>query len=75
MNYSIKYGKKGTYSIWLDKSGNKYVVGDLDTADNSHTIREEFDRYDAAERRFNALCSSLGITITNVEHDPNNYKF
>ena len=75
MNYSIKYAKKGAKSLWLDKSGNKYVIGDLDTIEGCTTFHEEFDRFDDADKRFMALCKAQGMEPQNVEHDPNNFNF
>lgn len=76
MNYSIKYAKSGTLTIWLDKSGNKYVVSDYDTIAERGTFREEFDRFETAEQRFLAVCSSLNpCMIVDVEHDPIEFCF
>ena len=76
MNYSIKFAKSGAQTIWLDKNGNKYIVSDFNTVSNTSTFREEFDRFDPAERRFYAICKTLNpCTIYDVEHDPAEFCF
>ena len=76
MNYSIKYAKSGAQTIWLEKSGNKYVVSDYNYVAERTTFREEFDRFETAERRFNAICATLSpCSIVNVEHDPVEFCF
>lgn len=69
MNYSIKYAKKGTFTLWLDKSGNKYTVGDFDTIKHTHTFIERFDRFDDANERFLKLCAEYGMEPEDVIHD------
>ena len=75
MNYSIKFAKKGHLSIWLDKSGDKYVVSDLDTIEGKSSFSERFDNFDDADTRFLALCDAYGMEPQNVEHDPHNFRF
>ena len=76
MNYTIKYARKGTLSIWLEKYGNKYVVSDYDSVAEHSTFKEEFDRFDPAERRFYAICEALSFSdIHDVEHDPAEFCF
>ena len=75
MNYSIKYAKKGLDTSWLEKSGNMYLVARYDMKDNKTIDREEFERFDDADRRFIALCTANGMEPTNIKHDPNNFRF
>lgn len=75
MNFSLMYARKGTYSLWLDKSGNKYTVSDFDAVQSKTLFREEYDTYDDADRRFKALCAERGMTPTPIDHDPNSFRF
>ena len=69
MNYGIKYARKGTYTLWLDKNGNKYVVGDYDTVTNKISSKEEFSLFEDADRRFLALCKATDMTPVDIVHD------
>lgn len=75
MIYTIKYAKKGLKTLWLDQNGNKYVVSMYDIKMNETSLREEFERFDDADKRFLARCKELGIEPVNVEHDPYDFKF
>ena len=75
MIYAIKYAKIGLATLWLDQSGNKYVVSMFDMKTNETRLREEFERFDDADKRFLALCKKIGIEPVNVEHDPYDFKF
>ena len=75
MNYAIMYARKGTYTLWFEKNGNMYTVGDFDTITHTHTFHEEYEMYDDAVDRFLDLCHEKGMPPQNVKHDPNNFNF
>ena len=68
----IKYAKLGTLTIWLEKYDDKYVISDLDIADNSSTYRMEFQTFAEADHVFKWRCKGLPITY-RVE--PNGEEF
>ena len=65
MFYTIKYATShkdnNNIQVNFDKSGNKYVVSAWEKGEYKTVERVEYDRYEAAEIAFHAMCNKYNM--------------